>query len=207
MFLWFREVKLTIPFCIFSMYVKVFYGSVKLSWPFHPVFAFSACMWMSSMVLWSWADHSILSLHFQDVCECFLWFHKVKLIIPSCVCIFRVYVNVFYGSVKSSWPLFHSVFAFSGCMWMSYMFLWNQADHSILSLHFQLVCEGFGWFCEVKLTIPSCLCTFSLYVNIFYGSMKSSQPFHPVFAFSVCMWKSWMVLWSWADHSILSLHF
>ena len=154
------------------------------------------------MVLWSWADHSILSLHFQEVCECLLWFCEVELTIPSCLCIFRMYVNVFYGSVKLSWP-FHHVFAFSGCMWMSSMVLWSWADHSILSLHFQLVCECLLWFCEVELTIPFCLCIFRMYVNVFYG-LKLSWPFHPVFAFSGCM--SSMVLWSWADHSILSLH-
>ncbi len=173
--LWFPEVKLTIPscLCIFSVYVNVFYGSMESSWLFHSLFAFSVCMWMSSMVLWSWADHSILSLHFQNVCECLLWFCEVKLTIPSCLCIFSLYVNVFYGSVKLSWP-FHPVFAFSVCMWMSSMVLWSWADHSILSLHFQFVCECLLWFCEVKLTIPSCLCIFSMYVNVFYGSMKLS---------------------------------
>ncbi len=274
---WFCEVELTIPSClyIFRRYVNVLDGSVKLSWPFHHVFAFSGSMWISWMVLWSWADHpvfafsacmwmssmipqsqadhSILSLYFQFVCQCLQWFCEIKLTIPSCLCIFRVYVNVFYDSAKSSWS-FHPVFAFSGCMWMSSMVLWSQADHSILSLHFQGVCECLLWFCDVKLTtgIPFCLCIsacmwmssmvlwcqadysilflhfsmyvnvfygsvksnwpfhciFSLYVNVFYGSMKSSWPFHCVFAFSVCMWMSSIVLQSQSDYySILSLHF
>ena len=179
------------------------------------------------MILSSWPDHFPITVHLQLVCDVSQWSCSVDLTISPSLSTLSLYVMFLNDPVKLNWP-FSNLCQSSACMWCALMILSSWLNH-FQSVHPQDVCDGSQWShqvdqpcpnlcpssvcmwwfsisCQADLTIYQSLSILSLYVIFLNDPIKLTWPFPNLWPSSGCMWWFSMILSSWLDHVLISVH-
>ena len=198
------QLDLTIPhsLSILRKYVMVLNDPVNLTWPFPNLCPYSGSMWwlstdscqvdltisnlgpssasmlLFSMILTSWHAHFPISVHSQVVCDGSPESCEVKVTILHSLPILSMYVMLLHESVKLTWPFSYP----------------------------QHVCDTSQWFCQVDLMISQSLSLLSLYVVVLNDPVGLTWPFPNLCPPSGCMWWFSMILLTWPDHFLISVH-